>query len=71
MRDYGYSVLTGNSNRTVPIFPGWQLVVDNDLADDKTGVFAHFFQATLLSMLENSTDELDSQRRYLSSHTES
>ena len=63
MRDYGYSVHTGNSNRGLYLnLPGWQLAVDNDLADD---VYQEYSYTSLsgsnlvINASENSTDELD------------
>lgn len=63
MRDYGYSVHTGNSNRGLYLnLPGWQMAVDNDLADD---VYQEYSYTSLsgsnlvINASENSTDELD------------
>ena len=63
MRDYGYSVHTGNSNRGLYLnLPGWQLAVDNDLTDD---VYQEYSYTSLsgsnlvINASENSTDELD------------
>ena len=63
MRDYGYSVHTGDSNRGLYLnLPGWQLAVDNDLADD---VYQEYSYTSLsgsnlvINASENSTDELD------------
>ena len=63
MRDYGYSVHTGNSNRGLYLnLPGWQLAVDNDLADD---VYQEYSYTSLsgsnlvINASESSTDELD------------
>lgn len=63
MRDYGYSVHTGNSNRGLYLnLPGWQMAVDNDLADD---VYQEYSYTSLsgsnlvINASESSTDELD------------
>lgn len=63
MRDYGYSVHTGNSNRGLYLnLPGWQMAVDNDLADD---VYQEYSYTSLsgsnlvINASENSTDELN------------
>ena len=63
MRDYGYSVHTGNSNRGLYLnLPGWQLAVDNDLADDVYQEYSYTSLSSgnlVINASENSTDELD------------
>ena len=63
MRDYGYSVHTGNSNRGLYLnLPGWQLAVDNDLSDDVYQEYSYTSLSSsnlVINASENSTDELD------------
>ena len=63
MRDYGYSVHTGNSNRGLYLnLPGWQMAVDNDLADDVYQEYSYTSLSSgnlVINASENSTDELD------------
>ena len=63
MRDYGYSVHTGNSNRGLYLnLPGWQLAVDNDLTDDVYQEYSYTSLSSgnlVINASENSTDELD------------
>ena len=63
MRDYGYSVHTGNSNRGLYLnLPGWQMAVDNDLTDDVYQEYSYTSLSSgnlVINASENSTDELD------------
>ena len=63
MRDYGYSVHTGNSNRGLYLnLPGWQLAVDNDLSDDVYQEYSYTSLSSgnlVINASENLTDELD------------
>lgn len=63
MRDYGYSVHTGNSNKGLYFnLPGWQLAVDNDLTDD---VYQEYTYTSVsgrnlhINASESSTDTLN------------
>lgn len=63
MRDLGYSVHTGNSNRGLYLnIPGWQLAVDNDLSDDVYQEYSYTSSSTgalRIYASEGSTDALD------------
>ena len=62
MKDLGYSVHTGNSNRGLYLnIPGWQLAVDNDLADDVYQEYAYTSRSTGALQIyasEGSTDSV-------------
>ncbi len=53
-------VHTGNSNSCTNL-PGWQLAVDNDLADDVYQEYSYTSSGSnlVINASENSTDELD------------